>query len=199
MRQLHGTMFLAALVLTPFAGPAAAKTDYAALCQSEIRPKGYYTYESRAAVPVVTPAPGGTQAEADQINACIRAKAYGGKSAGAMTQPIAEDSAAPKGVATQSAAAAPRYSKKQRGSAVLSGGAGYHGAVMEGGVGYGGNVNVAPVKARKARRGLASLPSGYPLLPGDEDLWVSLTPAQQQRAIEFLQDGSTIRSSLLPD
>lgn len=200
MRQLTGSMVLATLVLGPFAGPAVAKTDYAALCQREIRPKGYYTYESRAAVPVVKPAEGGTQAEADQINACIRSKAYGGQSAGGMARPVAEDSPAPKGVATQSAAAAPHYSKKQRGAAVLSGGSGYHGAVMEGGVSYGGTLAQAPArKSRKTPRGMAPPPSGYPLLPGDEDLWFSLTPAQQARAIEFLQDGSTIRSSLMPD
>lgn len=198
MRQLHGMTVLAVLVLTPFAGPAAAKTDYAAQCQSEIRPKGYYTYESSAAVPVVKPAQGGTQAEADRINACIRSKAYGGQSAG-MMKPVAESSAAPKGVATQSATTTPHYTKTRRGAAVLSGGAGYHGAVMEGGTGYSGTVSDAPVKKRKARRGLNSLPSGYPLLPGDEELWLSLTSAQQQRALEFLQDGSTIRSSLMPD
>lgn len=198
MRKLHGMTVLAVLVLAPFAGPAAARTDYAAQCQSEIRPKGYYTYEGSAAVPVVKPAPGGTQAEADQINACIRSKAYGGQSAG-MMKPVAESSTAPKGVATQSAAATPHYTKRQRGTAVLSGGAGYHGAVMEGGTGYGGSMNATPTRKRKAPRGLMSLPSGYPLLPGDEDLWFSLTVAQQQRAMEFLEDGSTIRSSLMPD
>lgn len=198
MRQLTG-MTVLALVLTPFAGPVLATTDYAALCQREIRPKGYYTYESRAAVPVVKPAEGGTQAEADQINACIRSKAYGGKSASAMSSPIAEDSPAPRGVAAQSTAATPHYSKTRRGASVLSGGSGYHGAVLEGGTGYGGTVDQTPPKRRKAPKGSMALPSGYPLLPGDEGLWYSLTPAQQQRAIEFLEDGSTIRSSLMPD
>lgn len=198
MRQLYGMTVFAVLALIPFVGPAAAKADYAAQCQSEIRPKGYYTYESGAAVPVVKPAHGGTQSEADQINACIRSKAYGGKSAG-MAKPVAESSVAPAGADSQSAAAAQHYSKRQRGAAVLSGGAGYHGAVMEGGTGYGGGMNAAPAKKRKTPRGQMALPSGYPLLPGDEDLWYSLTLAQQQRALEFLEDGSTIRSSLEAD
>ena len=43
------------------------------------------------------------------------------------------------------------------------------------------------------------LPSGYPLLPGDIELWLTLTPEQQARALLFLQDGSTIRSSLEAD
>ncbi|MCA0271456.1 MAG: hypothetical protein LCH69_05230 [Proteobacteria bacterium] len=201
MRQLTGLTALAVLVLTPFAEPAAAKIDYVTQCQNEIRPKGRYSYAAGQAIPVVKPLDGGTQAEADQINACIRSKAYGGQGAG-MMNPIPENSAAPKGVATQSSALTPRYTGKQRGASVLSGGAGYHGAVMEGGTGYGRNVQAAPVEKRKSRktpRGLMALPTGYALMPGDEDLWYSLTLAQQQRALQFLQDGSTIRSSLEPD
>ncbi|WP_141246431.1 hypothetical protein [Actibacterium ureilyticum] len=48
-------------------------------------------------------------------------------------------------------------------------------------------------------RGTASIPSEYPLQPGDAQLWQSLTPEQQRRALDFLRDGSTIRSSLQPD
>ena len=42
-------------------------------------------------------------------------------------------------------------------------------------------------------------PTGYPVQPGDRELWASLTPAEQQRALGFLKIGSTIRSSLLGD
>jgi hypothetical protein len=200
MRRLTGMAALAVLMLTPFAGPAAAKSDYVAQCQNEIRPKGRYSYAAGQAIPVVKPFEGGTQAEADQINACIRSKAYGGEGGG-MMNPIAENSAAPKGVATtQYSATTPRYTKKQRGASVLSGGAGYSGAVMEGGTGYSNSVQAAPSKKRKkAPRGLMALPSGYAAMPGDEDLWYSLTLTQQQRALEFLEDGSTIRSSLEAD
>lgn len=45
----------------------------------------------------------------------------------------------------------------------------------------------------------SSVPSEYPLLPGDAALWQSMSPEQQLRALEFLRDGSTIRSSLQPD
>ncbi|HQU68243.1 MAG TPA: hypothetical protein PLI43_08580 [Albidovulum sp.] len=199
MRRLAGMTALAVMLMTPFAGPAVAKTDYARQCLREVGAKGGYGYAAGETAPVVKPLEGGTQAEADQVNACIRSKAAGGQSAG-MMRPVAESSAAPKGVATQSAASTPYYTKKQRGASVLSGGAGYHGAVMEGGTSYAGEVQTKPTKKRKkAPRGLMNLPSGYPMMPGDEDLWYSLTLAQQQRALQFLQDGSTIRSSLEPD
>lgn len=55
-----------------------------------------------------------------------------------------------------------------------------------------------PSKTRVVRN-VADLPAGYPLQPGDEYLWASLSPAQKQRALEFLRDGSTIRSSLQTD
>ena len=41
------------------------------------------------------------------------------------------------------------------------------------------------------------LPWDYPLMPGDAALWETLTVEQQQRALAFLSDGSTIRSSLV--
>ena len=48
-------------------------------------------------------------------------------------------------------------------------------------------------------RGKVPLPSEYPLMPGDEQLWAQMTEAQQQRALQFLSGGSTIRSSLSGD
>ncbi len=193
---------VAAAAMLPAAGPAVAraKADYAQQCQVELKPKGYYTYAAGRKVPVVTPDQGGTQAEADALNACIRAKASGKKTLGAMTTPVQETSAAPSGTAA-AAAGTPRYTAKKRGAAMLSGGAGYRGSYLEGGTGTGAVV-AAPVverRTRKMRRGQMPLPSGYPLLPGDEELWLSLTPAQQERARQFLEDGSTIRSSLQAD
>ena len=49
------------------------------------------------------------------------------------------------------------------------------------------------------RNGKLPLPAEYPLLEGDAELWPTLTLEQQERAIEFLETGSTIRSSLKPD
>ncbi len=100
-------------------------------------------------------------------------------------------------------AAAPeqqRYTKRQRGAAILSGGAGYHGSYLEGGVGK--TQTAAPAKPKKlpaTPKGKLPLPVQYPLLPGDAELWPTLTLAQQQRAMLFLQDGSTIRASLRTD
>jgi len=59
-------------------------------------------------------------------------------------------------------------------------------------------------KQRRALRdqlasNLSPLPDGYPMQPGDNELWVGLTPEQQARARLFIQDGSTIRSSLEAD
>ncbi len=47
--------------------------------------------------------------------------------------------------------------------------------------------------------GTLPLPTEYALQPGDAELWASLTTAQQQRALLFLDSGSTIRSSLTVD
>jgi hypothetical protein len=44
-----------------------------------------------------------------------------------------------------------------------------------------------------------TLPADYPLMPGDAALWDSLSLAEQRRALGFLSDGSTIRSSLAGD
>lgn len=43
------------------------------------------------------------------------------------------------------------------------------------------------------------LPWDFPLMPGDAALWETLTVEQQRRALTFLSDGSTIRSSLIVD
>lgn len=203
MHKLGISTVLSTLALLPMATPALARstTDYALHCQFELKPKGYYTYDASRGIPVVKPAQGGTKAEADALNACIRAKAagQGSATAGVASQPVRESAAAPTGAAPD---AKPRYTKRKRGAAVLSGGAGYHGSYLEGGTGNtfaGATVVAEPRKTKRARRGLAPLPSGYPLMPGDEALWYSLTPAQQQRARQFLEDGSTIRSSLQPD
>lgn len=53
--------------------------------------------------------------------------------------------------------------------------------------------------ATHAVRGALPLPSQYPLMRGDAALWGNLTMAQQRRAMQFLQSGSTIRSSLFGD
>ena len=90
------------------------------------------------------------------------------------------------------------YSKKQRGASVLSGGAGYHGADLQ-------KTPAQPVLAKKSARvvkaapGKLPLPAGYALLPGDAELWPTLSREQQERALLFLQDGSTIRASLRTD
>lgn len=43
------------------------------------------------------------------------------------------------------------------------------------------------------------LPTQYALMPGDAELWNTLTREQQERALRFLASGSTIRSSLRGD
>lgn len=57
-------------------------------------------------------------------------------------------------------------------------------------------VAVAPQKGQDGRY---PLPTQYALMPGDVAIWPQLTAAQQERAILFLKDGSTIRSSLQGD
>lgn len=197
MNALARTTVLAVLALAPMSAPAVAraKVDYATQCMFEMKPKGYYTYTD-AKVPAVVPAEGGTAAEAAALNACIQAKASGRTAPVAAATPMREYSAQ-----------APTYTKRQRGASALSGGAGYHGAYLEGGSGRGASLT-APEGQRKTwwqrifggvgGKGV-SMPAGYPLMPGDEALWNSLTVAQQERARQFLEDGSTIRSSLKPD
>lgn len=45
----------------------------------------------------------------------------------------------------------------------------------------------------------APVPWDYPLMPGDASLWKTLSVEEQRRALDFLADGSTIRSSLGED
>jgi hypothetical protein len=87
------------------------------------------------------------------------------------------------------------YSKKQRGASVLSGGAGYHGANLQKTPTQPAQPK-KPARAAKAAPGKLPLPAGYPLLPGDAELWPTLSREQQDRAMLFLKDGSTIRASL---
>lgn len=197
MNTLARTTLLAAMALAPMSAPAVAraKADYATQCMVEVKPKGYYTYTD-AKVPVVVPAEGGTAEEAARLNACIQAKASGRTASVSAATPVREYSAQ-----------ASTYTKRQRGASALSGGAGYHGSYLEGGSGQGASLT-APEGQRKtwwqrtfggvSGNGV-SLPSGYPLMPGDEALWNSMTVAQQERARQFLEDGSTIRSSLKSD
>ena len=198
MHTLARTTLLAAMALAPMSAPAVAraKADYARQCQIEVKPKGYYSYDSSAGIPVVRPAEGGTAEEAARLNACIQARATGRTAPASAATPVQEYGAQ-----------APTYTKRQRGASALSGGAGYHGSYLEGGTGQGASLT-APEGKRKTwwqrvfggvgGKGV-SLPAGYPLMPGDEALWNSLTVAQQERARRFLEDGSTIRSSLKPD
>ena len=48
-------------------------------------------------------------------------------------------------------------------------------------------------------RGTLPYPSQFPLMNGDVALWSRMTVAQQRRAMQFLQSGSTILSSLQGD
>jgi len=56
-----------------------------------------------------------------------------------------------------------------------------------------------PVNAPPAKPGQLALPTQYPLLPGDIELWDQMTLEEQQRAMKFLANGSTIRASLEDD
>lgn len=132
---------------------------------------------------LVYPGPGVSEAQAATANACI---------AQAMDTPLGEAFDA------ESIAPQPRYTERQRGAAVLSGGSGYHGAYLEGGSGA-SRATAQPekaVKAPKAAKGKLPLPVQYPLMPGDAELWPTLTLDQQKRALVYLQDGSTILASL---
>ena len=227
MNRLARTTLLAVSALAPMSAPAVAraKADYATRCMFEMSPKGYYTYEA-AKVPVVVPAEGGTAAEAAALNACIQAKAAAdgkvvatkpaknrgtytssGGAGGTVVRNYTYGTPPASTPVQEYGARAPAYTKRQRGASALSGGAGYHGSYLEGGTGQRASLT-APEGTRKTwwqrvfggvgGKGV-SLPAGYPLMPGDEALWNSLTVAQQERARRFLEDGSTIRSSLKPD
>jgi hypothetical protein len=105
--------------------------------------------------------------------------------------------AAPGATATDLA-----YTPRQRGAAAMTGGAGYRGSYLEGGTGtvtYAADVMPPRAAAPKPAKGKLPLPVEYPLLPGDAERWNSLTLAQQQRALLFLKDGSTIGASMRTD
>lgn len=87
------------------------------------------------------------------------------------------------------------YTEKTRGAAVLSGGAGYHGAYLKT-TPEEPEQATKPAAAAKVAPGKLPLPTDYPLLPGDAELWPTLTRAEQERALLFLKDGSSIRASL---
>lgn len=86
---------------------------------------------------------------------------------------------------------------EREGANVLSGGDAYRGSSLV-------EVKIAPVPSApapyvKPAAGKLPLPTSYPLLPGDAELWQTLTRAEQERALLFLQDGSSIRASLRTD
>jgi hypothetical protein len=60
----------------------------------------------------------------------------------------------------------------------------------------GTTVAALPAAPQKVAPGKLPLPTQYPLQPGDAELWATLTREQQERALKFLADGSTIRGSL---
>lgn len=90
------------------------------------------------------------------------------------------------------------YTEKTRGAAVLSGGAGYHGAYLQTTPAQ-PQTAPKPAPAPRTAPGKLPLPTEYALLPGDAELWPTLTRAQQDRALLFLKDGSTIRAALRTD
>ncbi|MCP5324092.1 MAG: hypothetical protein H6902_05590 [Rhodobacteraceae bacterium] len=86
---------------------------------------------------------------------------------------------------------------EREGAGLFTEGAGYRGSSLV-------EVTIAPAPAAattyvKPATGKLPLPSTFPLLPGDAELWPTLTRAEQERALMFLQDGSTIRASLRTD
>lgn len=55
------------------------------------------------------------------------------------------------------------------------------------------------VRDPQSVRGALPLPSQFPLMSGDVALWPRMTANQQRRAMQFLQTGSTILSSMQGD
>lgn len=155
--------------------------DYPVTCVARTGAQGAYDYPAGVAVPTVTPAEGGTQAGADAINACIREMAGVNTGPGvAASTPISERAS----VQTDGNTVVRHY---QYGSPPLDGA---NTATAQAS---------APTKSRKGKSGSLPLPTGYPLMAGDAELWPTLTREQQERALLYLQDGSTIRASLRTD
>jgi len=114
--------------------PEPVRADLAQQCIAALDIDGSFQYSTGDAVPVVKPAPGGSQIDANAINVCISEKAA-----------------------------------------------------------------AAGIAAQNTPEGSLPLPTQYPLLDGDVELWSTLTRAQQERALVFLKNGGTIRSSLQGD
>jgi len=183
MVRVHLTApMLAAYGLLTACAPAP---DYPVTCIARTGAPGTYDYPAGVAVATVVPAAGGTQAGADAINACIR------QMAGVTAQPGFDANTPVSERAGVQSGGNPTVRQPQYGNAPLDG----VGAPMA-------TVSAqapAPAKPAKQDAGSLPLPTGYPLMAGDAELWATLTLAQQQRALLFLQDGSTIRASLRTD
>jgi len=48
-------------------------------------------------------------------------------------------------------------------------------------------------------RGEIPFPAGYAVMPGDRELWASMSDAERRRALAFLSTGATLQSSTQPD
>ena len=57
-------------------------------------------------------------------------------------------------------------------------------------------VAIRNANATTTAPGGQALPTDYPLMPGDAELWAGLSPAQRRLALSYLRSGGTIRSSL---
>ncbi len=75
------------LALAALSGCGSTGPDYPLECIFELNPVGAYTYPAGVAVPTVVPAEGGTQEEADALNACIRTRAAAAGAAPASPGP----------------------------------------------------------------------------------------------------------------
>lgn len=106
---------------------------------------------------------------------------------------------------SQIAAATPANSRStsgRRSSTIMTGGAGYRAPEEMAGRRVrrpAPSASKTAVRSQKPKDGKLALPTQYPLMKGDAALWPTLTLEQQQRAVLFLQSGSSIRSSLAGD
>ena len=184
IRTAASLMALAALgACTTAAGPDRSIVD---ACIRQAGMSGQYKVEyalvSNTQSYQVVPGQGSTVVQAAAANACIAQASGQTTAAGPVPGAV-------------------YYTPSQKKTAALSGGTGYHGSVLTGGKTSGAVAAApAPVKAAKGKNlGGLPLPMQYPLLPGDPALWNTLTKAQQERALLFLSDGSTIAASLRTD
>jgi len=72
-----GVISVTAVVLAALAGCTPQRQDVVTSCMFDVSPQGSYTYEAGVAVPVVTPAEGGTPEGAALLNACISGRLAG--------------------------------------------------------------------------------------------------------------------------